>query len=141
MAASLRLSRGFHRLALFLAAIPLLMGGPFSVWSAVEMAGRGAEEHQKLVCAHQVFRTDQRKIWHSVLLNDDAKVDLKEIGCCNYEYDRVSVYNVQSLPSFAWLSAFGFALLPGFPITLILTLGIYAIIRAIGWVIGGFAAS
>jgi hypothetical protein len=40
-----RISRGFHRLALFLAAIPLLVGGYFSVVYAVgeaSMRGQGA---------------------------------------------------------------------------------------------------
>ena len=36
-----RISRGFHRLALFLAAIPLLVGGYFSVIYAVGEASCG----------------------------------------------------------------------------------------------------
>ena len=63
MSTSQRPSRGFHRLALFLAAIPLLIGAPLSVWSAVEMAKRGFDHNKKLVCAHQVFQTDRRKMW------------------------------------------------------------------------------
>jgi hypothetical protein len=48
-----RVSRGFQRLALFLAAIPLLLGGSLSVYIAFDLANRLWEQHQKLVCAHQ----------------------------------------------------------------------------------------
>jgi hypothetical protein len=65
-----------------------------------------------------------------------------EIGCSNDSWDWASVEEVtNSPPTFPWLSAFGSGLLPALPITLILTLGIYVMVRAIGWVIGGFAAS
>jgi hypothetical protein len=36
MAKSQRMSRGFNRLALFLAAMPLVIGGTLSVWSVQE---------------------------------------------------------------------------------------------------------
>jgi len=79
MSASQKLSRGFHRLALFLAAIPLLVGGYFSVFSA--------------------------------LLE----------------------------PSYAGHRLFPLSI--GFAITLAVTLAVYGVVRAIGWVVGGFAAS
>jgi hypothetical protein len=44
MATSQRLSRGFHRLALFLAAITLLIGGSMSAFYAYQ----GLLLHQKL---------------------------------------------------------------------------------------------
>jgi hypothetical protein len=31
------------------------------------MAKRGFDHNEKLVCAHQVFQTDRRKVWASVL--------------------------------------------------------------------------
>jgi hypothetical protein len=77
--------------------------------------------------------------------NADADVGLKEIGCSNNEWDRVSVDSVPAPPpTFTWISAFGSALLinsPSLVITFVLTLAIYGIARAIGWVIGGFKAS
>jgi hypothetical protein len=48
-----KIGRGFHRLALFLAAIPLLLGGSLSVYIAFDLANRLWEQHQKLVCAHE----------------------------------------------------------------------------------------
>ena len=53
MSTAQRVSRAFHRLALFLAAIPLLLGGSLSVYIAFELANRLWEQHQKLVCAHE----------------------------------------------------------------------------------------
>jgi hypothetical protein len=74
MSTSERVSRGFHRLELFLAAIPLLAGGVFATYLAVDTA------------------------------------------------------NITPL-------------VRGLPITLAVTLAVYGVVRAIGWVIGGFAAS
>ena len=53
MAKSQRLSCGFNRLALFLAAIPLLVGLPVSVLWAFSDFNHAAEKHQKLICAHK----------------------------------------------------------------------------------------
>jgi hypothetical protein len=53
MAALERLNLNFHRLALLLAAIPLLLGGSLSVYIAFDLANRLWDQHQKLVCAHE----------------------------------------------------------------------------------------
>ena len=90
MAISHRLSRGFHRLAIFLAAIPLLVGGYFSVLFAIGFASRPTAD---------------------VSLGHD------------------------------WWIKFAEDLGLGIVITLAMTLAVYGIVRAIGWVIGGFAAS
>src|SRR5262249_5078493 len=39
--------------ALFLGAIPLLLGASLSVYIAFDLANRLWEQHQKLVCAHE----------------------------------------------------------------------------------------
>ena len=48
-----RLSRGFHRLALLLAAIPLLVGIAISYYVARSFADGAWEAHQKAACAHR----------------------------------------------------------------------------------------
>ena len=45
MSTAKRVSRGFHRLAVFLAAIPLLLGGSLSVYIAFGLANRLWEQH------------------------------------------------------------------------------------------------
>jgi hypothetical protein len=59
MATSQRLSRGFHRLALFLAAIPLLVGGIGSTFFAFDHANYAQHLHDeqvKLVCAQTALK-------------------------------------------------------------------------------------
>ena len=45
MSTAKRVRRGFHRLAVFLAAIPLLLGGSLSVYIAFDLANRLWEQH------------------------------------------------------------------------------------------------
>jgi len=60
MAASQRVSRGFHRLALFLAAIPLLLGTILSLGYANNVADQNQKQHAKLVCANKhVLKADK----------------------------------------------------------------------------------
>jgi hypothetical protein len=134
MSTSQRVSFGFHRLAVFLAVIPLVLGVTLSAFFAYTAANREADQHQKLDCAHHVYQTNESAIWASALQpnNTDASVGLEEIGCSPNKWERAPVEQVQSPPAFTWLSAFGSGLLPGLPITLILTLAIYVLIRAIG---------
>jgi hypothetical protein len=56
VAASLRLSRGFHRLAVLLAAIPLLVGSAYSFTIALAEANGAKSIHDrqvKLACAQK----------------------------------------------------------------------------------------
>ena len=139
MSAAQRVSRGFHRLALFLAAIPLLIGGSMSVYVAFDLANRLWDQHQKLVCAHQ--HVPGAKPGENVYDQFDT-VKLKEIGCSNSD-DTVTVGEARNPPpNLNWLAEFGSGLLLSpLPQTLIVTLVVYVVVRAIGWVIGGFAAS
>ena len=61
MSASQQLSRGFRRLALFLAAIPLLVGGIASTFAALDQASSAKRSHDqqvKLVCARTALKAD-----------------------------------------------------------------------------------
>jgi hypothetical protein len=76
--ASERVSRGFHRLGLFLAALPLLatvllMGGPIGA------AIKDHRHHEQLVCVHNYASTHIRLI----PLGDDpsTQINLHELGC------------------------------------------------------------
>ena len=136
MAASQRVSRGFHRLALFLAAIPLLLGGSLSVYIAFDLANRAWEQHQKLVCAHEHIAV--QKPGENVFDQFDT-VKLKQIGCSTSD-DTVTVGDARNPPpDLNWFAEFGSALLLSpLPQTLIVTLAVYVVVHAIGWVIGGF---
>jgi hypothetical protein len=138
MSTGQRVSRGFHRLALFLAAIPLLLGGSLSVYIAFDLANRLWEQHQKLLCAHE--HVAGQKPDENVFDQFDT-VKLKQIGCSNSD-DTVTVGEARNPPpNLNWFAAFGSGLLLSpLPQTLIVTLVVYVVVRAIGWVIGGFAA-
>jgi hypothetical protein len=132
MSTAQQISRGFHRLALFLAAIPLLLGGSLSVYIAFDLANRLWEQHQKLLCAHE----------HVAGQKSGENVFDQFIGCSNSD-DTVTVGEARNPPpNLNWFAEFGSGLLLSpLPQTLIVTLVVYVVVRAIGWAIGGFAAS
>ena len=138
MAALARLNLNFHRLALLLAAIPLLLGGSLSLYIAFDLANRLWEQHQKLLCAHE--HVAGQKPNENVFDQFDT-VKLKQIGCSNSD-DTVTVGEARNPPpNLNWFAEFGSGLLLSpLPQTLIVTLVVYVVVRAIGWVIGGFAA-
>ena len=97
MASSQRLSCGFHRLALFLAAIPLLIGLPVSVLWALSDFNHAAERHQKLVCAHKSAGTPGQpwtipwdafakghNPFSDLIPIDNREISLKHLGCSDF---------------------------------------------------------
>ena len=56
---SQRISRGFHRLAIFLAAVPLLFGGAWVTFIAVEAKNKAHNETVELVCAQTALKKSQ----------------------------------------------------------------------------------
>jgi len=142
MAASQRLSRGFHRLALFLAAIPLVAGVCFSVFLFNDH-NSAQHKNQRLVCAHDYF---SRGLPAGYVLDDPGAarnkvIALQQIGCSNREWDTVSYGEAVNPPAFTWLDALTDEAGACLGITLAISLAVYGLVRAIGWVIGGFAAT
>jgi hypothetical protein len=150
VASSSRLSRGFHRLTLFLAAIPLLVGGFFSVSAAYSVANTDLYQHQRLMCAHEHLgliksppndvptpRDDSAKSKTDTFWADLAaaskSVDLKSLGYSDIEGDFVPYEDALHPPAFIWLATFGYyALIPSLLITLAVAFAIYALVRGIG---------
>jgi hypothetical protein len=127
MAISQRLSRGFHRLALFSAVIPLLVGGYLSVVYAVGEASMPPEEvWSRPALKIEGFGTVPLPPGFDRLTRD--------------ERDELVDQMAASLRP-QWWANFSKALGVSLGITLAVSLAVYGIIRAIGWVIGGFAAS
>ena len=194
MAASQRLSRGFHRLALFLAAIPLIVGALWSIIWSLDEANSASSRHQQVLCAHgriaaligshevkpdrwpppsgpkltieglgtipvgedflRLSQDERTKKVDEILASVKAettgpwdqwvpseKLSPLALGC-GEKYDADISYGEALIPPvFNWLGTLTSAMTPLIGTTLAATLAIYALVRAIGWVIGGFAAS
>ena len=141
MATSQRLSRGFHRLALFLAAIPMLFRVIFSAYFAYEDATQGLARHKNSGCVYAFMKSNGKKFWEIYFASPDGRINLKQIGCSVTDYESISADEIPSgPPAFGWLGTFN-SLALSLGITLTVSLATYGIVRAIGWVISGFAAS
>ena len=176
MAASQRVSRGFHRLALFLAAIPFLVGLAASLYFAINSAREASKAQQQAICANNYIRrlnpnpiheencseedaaaagvklenfftwcaTQPPKPYWLLHGPDDATLDLKSIGCSDSEYDTIGLGEARAVAApflSPWLDPFLSKFGVIFGITLAVSLAVYGVVRAIGWVIGGFAAT
>jgi hypothetical protein len=150
MSTSQRVSHGFHRLAIFLTAIALVIGTILSVGIAVEQANRAKASHDEqvsLVCAQTALHDGSVKSKYADApkgyFADDERIDLAQLGCSTISWTpTVREISAAKPPSnFSYIANS----LPGLGICLAITLAIsllvYAAVRAIGWVIGGFAAS
>jgi hypothetical protein len=148
MAASQRVSRGFHRLGLVLGVIALLVGGGLSVTTARHQTN---SMQKLLLCAQTAFKDappDDAIIdpplppgapppppgSHSIT----AQLDLQKLGCSESP-QTIAWGEVFKLQSYA--SNFVTFLGPKVALTLALSLAVYYMVRALGWVIGGFAAT
>jgi hypothetical protein len=126
MSSSQRVSCGFRRLGLFSAAIPLLVGGYLAVVYAVGEASMPPEE-----------------VWSkpALIIEDFGTVPMP-LGFDRLTRDEKDELVHQMAASLRpqWWANFSKALGVSLAITLAVSLAVYGIIRAIGWIIGGFAA-
>ena len=142
MATAQSLGHGFNRLALFLAAIPLLVGGGLSLAIAIDQANDAKamhEEQARLVCAQTALKSDVPQGYRAV----DGRLDLQKLGCSDLPQTTsyFKVLNARPPKAFSYARSFLPPLSIGVLLTLTIALAVYGIVRAIGWVIGGFAAS
>src|SRR5262245_21799781 len=118
---------GFHRLALYLGAIPLLVGGYLSVIYAVGLASIPPPEvWSKPALKIEGFGTVPLPPGFGSLTRDE----LDEL------VDQIATWLRPQ-----WWANFSKALAISLAITLAVSLTVYGVVRAIGWVIGGVAAS
>jgi hypothetical protein len=152
MSASQRVSRHFHRLAVLSAAIPLLVGIIYSLWSSYQTANNELDRHHKLECARE-----HAALWPPVTtssvgddeetssVGDDEEMgiplSLKSVGCSDRDDDMVSYAEAANPPEFNWWKSYARHIASILALTAAISLGAYSVIRAIGWVIGRFAAS
>jgi hypothetical protein len=168
MSAAQRVSRGFHWLAIFFAAILLLAGCALSVVLAKGFANSELLNHEKTACVHQwvtnkdaddaTKRAKQRECTgnefpkctvEELLAQVDVDptpnesiVYLKDVGCSDKATDITSFGEARTPPSsFNWKIPFVTWLAISLGPTLAASFVAYGTVRAIGWVIGGFFAA
>jgi hypothetical protein len=150
MSASQRVSRGFHRLGVLLAAVPLIIGAGFTSVGISDFVG-AYQRNVHANCAHErivangakgLFSADEMKAMGRNLFDqfDDLfEIPLTKIGCSRSENDTVILAEAIGAKPFDW-SIDPFTLFP-IGLGLAVSLLIYGLVRALGWIIGGFAAS
>jgi hypothetical protein len=72
--------------------------------------------------------------------DDYYRINLKQVGCSDDMHETVTYGEVNNPPAFDWLNELGLPPALAAAVTLAVSLSVYGLIRAIGWVIGGFAA-
>jgi hypothetical protein len=127
MAGSERDSRGFHRLGVLLAALALLIGGTWSVIYALNEAASASSENPPPKSSGATPSSGKNLTIDGVDISPVLTPDQQ-----NEKLDRMA------LPS--WRTKFAERRAKGLTIGLAVSLAVYGIVRAIGWVIGGFAA-
>jgi hypothetical protein len=114
--ASQRVSRGFHRFGLLLAVLMLFVGSAFlwSTWGSCRLP-------------HRRWQGECRSI------------------AVNNATGEMLVHNGEEWVRYNWWTEFWSNILPNtaeaLAITVVFALAVYALVRAIGWVIGSFMAS
>lgn len=152
-----RIGRGFHRLAIFLAVVIFLSGSGWGVVVAIARADdaqRAHNEHVALVCAKEAiyenFYADFSREDFERRLADGAKEptlddlapkhDLESLGCAEQprKVSTNAIATASPTSNFSYAAAL-FPILGGFVgVSFALALVLYAFVRTIGWVVGGF---
>ena len=75
--------------------------------------------------------------------NEDDIVNLRQLGCTASRFDaaQVTFASARNPPAFNWYGAITAYVGIALALTLLAATLVYGFVRAIGWVIGGFAAS
>ena len=128
MSTSQRVTSGFHRLALFLAAIPLLMGLGASFFVAKDSADKASQAYQQLLCAHRYIDSNQSWLMSAP---DGATLDLIQIGCSDRPAATISLGEARTKPvPVLWTDQLVFSskLWVGLAITFAVSIAAYGIV-------------
>jgi hypothetical protein len=83
MASSRRISLGFHRLAILLAAIPLLIGGTIAILESYDALTSASGKHQALECVYSAKQKDPEQFRRWYFEATTVTAFLKQLGCSN----------------------------------------------------------
>lgn len=144
------ISRGFHRLAIFIATVPLIVGCVIAIVSATDIANREHARHQDILCARERWKpppepynkpgaTDEELI--AEINHLAGVVNLKVIGCFSGSgSENITYEEMRNKPNeVSWLIKLILPFAFFAAISAVVALVVYGVVRAIGWVISGFA--
>lgn len=155
MSTAQRMSRGFHWLGLLVATIPLLWFGATGLNIARDKAD---SRHQQVLCAHnsvdeieQAIRDgpaarlpkidrDEKDEWKVIFFAPD-EWEVSFAKCSISEAEPMTLGEARNPPTLHWLRVFTTYAAAGIALALGIAACVYGLIRSIGRVIGGFAAS
>ena len=135
-----RISRGFRQLAISLAAIPLVAGLAFTAFLAHSLHGS-----EKMAEAARVERNAMVACARDALKDTTYQsrdlIDFQTLGCSKtsdqWTLGAIRMYVMQPAQN----SSVFFMVGVGITLSLLASLTVYGIVRAIGWVIGRFTTS
>lgn len=140
MSASQRVSRGFHRLGVFIATAAFLLAGAvlaFFFSHSIELRYQAVRRaHDNAMGIEPVGPLTSQVFG---LPEDSMKINLKQIGCYQEGAPMTYTYGEARDPD-PFLAAIQ-PVVPPLEVLLVVSLAIYGIVRVIGWIIGGFMAS
>ena len=140
MATSQRLSRGFRQLAITLAAIPLVAGLAFTAFLAHSLHGSDKKAEAARVERNAMVACARDALKDTTYQSRDL-IDFQTLGCSKtsdqWTLGAIRMYVMQPAQN----SSVFFMVGVGITLSLLTSLAVYCIVWAIGWVIGGFAAS
>ena len=142
MATSQRLSRGFNRLGLLLAALAFVVLVPICLYFANQLADQDEAKYAKEKAKLAQFVCVREKMGERPPAKDNYRIYSPEaFGCPGPSILATATAIWDSDPPRSRTQTFAtfLAMLLGMAAIAVGTL--YALVRAIGWVIGGFAAS
>jgi hypothetical protein len=105
-----------------------LIGTTLSIVKGLNEANSKLKQHETLLCANRsVLKSDKEladnPFWKDT--PDSERLQLKVIGCSDWEGDTVSFGEARKPPDFNWLSALLHPLAFGLAITLAVSLTVY----------------
>jgi hypothetical protein len=135
-----RLSRGSHRLGIALAAIPLVAGLAFTAFLAHSLHGSDKKAEAARVERNAMVACARDALKDTTYQSRDL-IDFQTLGCSKtsdrWTLGAIRMYVMQPAQN----SSVFFMVGVGITLSLLTSLAVYCIVWAIGWVIGGFAAS
>ena len=135
-----RLSRGFRQLAITLAAIPLVAGLAFTAFLAHSLHGSDKKAEAARVERNAMVACARDALKDTTYQSRDL-IDFQTLGCSKtsdqWTLGAIRMYVMQPAQNSSVFYMVGV----GITLSLLTSLAVYCIVWAIGWVIGGFAAS